>query len=282
MSSSRSRWRRIGAILCLVGLTLSVSAPFATAATSRTAAEPAPTSDYTDPCANTPTTATVATGAESTTSSSSSSRSGVSAVVDVQPGVYTSSGFQTCTGISNYRSGPFVGVGIQPKLEHPSINGAHGMFLGTILCGGGIGFDTYCQAPTPHYILSYGKCTNGNSVIIDLGPASYAAHTFAIYLNTDQRWYFSIDGSVKFSIPNSYNSCWGNTRKAIWLGHRWDFGDSFGDDSTHATRFDTMRFGVYGQGWFNANLGPINCVHYESDASCQIPDSDTMIIWTQT
>lgn len=240
---------------------------------------------YTDQCSNTPTLSTIFTGAESTTSSSSSSRSGVSATVAIPNGVFVSSGFETCFNGGGYRTGPFVGVGIQPKFEHPSINGAHGMWLGVILCGGGIGFDTYCQAPESHYIVSYGKCTNGNSVIVDLGPTTGegSTRTLAIYLNTDQYWYFNINGgSYEFRIPNSYNSCWTNTRKAIWGGHRWDFGDSVGDDSSHASYWTDMRFGVYGQGWFDANLSQVNCVHDEADDTCDVIGTDNLKVWSQT
>lgn len=273
--------RRLLAVLTAAFLLCLSVGPAVAVPITATRADPglAPRPDTRGSCINQ--TSSSVTNDEATTSSPSQSRSGVRALLDV-----ADNGFDICSGLIQ-NSGPSAWIGIMPKVsDGKPDSGENGMGFGIIECSDfPLPTDTFCEGEGhPHFFAWYGKCTQGFTVHVDLGTATYGTYDLKIYLNSDNIWHFTKNDHQVFSIPNSYVSCWsGGNRKAVWECERWNTGDSCGTQPNN-TSFAQMWFGVFNQGWFNFNAAYAPaCIWKENDDNCVTVDgspADTLIIDT--
>jgi hypothetical protein len=226
-------------------------------------------------------------GQTNSTPNISANRSGVKANIDPP---LVQDGFVECIGNWELQTiGPSAYVSIQPRgatwgLAEGNTPDGQGLFLGVILCDRYFPPVTYCEAIGSH-TLHFFAAVNGASVttIYDLQDnVGTGSHEYAIYLNYDQRWHFSIDGKERMSVANSSLSWGGGLRMAGYGGMKWDGGDAWGNDSLHRVTITNAAYGLYGQGWqpnpFDVN---VDCV-WENDADgdeCVVSSSNSLRLY---
>jgi len=219
-------------------------------------------------------------GASNSTPNQSQSRSGAKAVIDLPT---TANGWQVCDyNLRLETAGPFAYVGIEPRngccgLDH------NGLYVGIITCDQYNPPVTFCwgdESP-PHYFTAVNAC--GFTTIQDHGEADFAAHEYAVYLNTDGIWRMSINGSIKRTARQA-ELCWqADLRQAVYTGGKRDTGDSYGHSYTSAVYRTTIRdafYGVYNQGWLaNPFLGQAGCQWDQPNSFCSMPTGTDDEIW---
>lgn len=217
---------------------------------------------------------------QNTTSNMSQSRSGASAYIDLSP-----DDFDICAAHSQYPEGPSAWVAVVPKND-PDITRI--IQVGIIECRSATG--STCQGEnSPHFFYAWGGCFPYLPTPIDMGPADYGRHFYALWLSDDaiDHWHLQIDGAPEGSqkhkmFESGQLGCWtNNMRAAQWQFERLDPSDSYGDAgfSDESFMFDA-RYGVFNQGWFNP-LWADNpaCSWQFGDSHCNTYLSDNMKVW---
>lgn len=217
-----------------------------------------------------------------TTSNISQSRSGASATIRL-----SLNDFDACIPGDGGDAGPSAWVAITPKPTGGPIDPTQIMQVGIIECRGGWPNDACHGENNPHFFWAYGGCVPFIPKAQDMGPADYSTHTYAMWLQADGWWHFSIDGAPQGTakhkiLSNSTLSCWTNDmRAARWQYERWDWGDSIGSSSPNQRSYvSNARYGTFNGGWHNPLWSSSGaCSYDEANSFCGTTGSDSFWVY---
>jgi hypothetical protein len=220
------------------------------------------------------------TWTQNSTSKQSQSRSGTLATINL-----SNAGFHMCTNGVVIKAGPAAWVSIEPCPSCPQ-SGTMIIQVGVIECVSFPYPGLACfGANQPHFFWAWGGCNGALPFPLDMGPANYGSHAYALYLDVNMTWHLQIDGAAQGTskhkvLPNTYVSCWSNsnqTRQSKWSTERWNLGDSEGNTNDE-TIFSGARYGVFNQGWFNPLF--TDCFWSAPDSVCTVLGSDSLSVRT--